>query len=310
MKKISLVAFLFLTSVLLSACTPPWQKKAALQVNSIPKATVYIEGEEKGTTPFEDKKLSPGEITLKLVPEVTAVNLNPWEKKIKLVGGVMTVVNWEFGQNELASAGEVLTLEKTKNKETASMSVVSIPDAAVVRLDGEARGFTPLNLDQITAGEREIVITTNGFQDRSITAKLVNGYELIANVKLAKADKDEADVDKEEEKIDGDGDEEENDDENEKTTPTPKKETTPTPTPSGPTPTPPERPYVEIKDTPTGWLKVRSEPSTAGGDETVITKIDPGDTYPLLDEDGGWYQIEYEKDETGWISGKYAEKYE
>jgi len=297
MKKISLVAFLFLTSVLLSACTPPWQKKAALQVNSIPKATVYIEGEEKGTTPFEDKKLSPGEITLKLVPEVTAVNLNPWEKKIKLVGGVMTVVNWEFGQNELASAGEVLTLEKTKNKETASMSVVSIPDAAVVRLDGEARGFTPLNLDQITAGEREIVITTNGFQDRSITAKLINGYELIANVKLAKAEEEKKEEEKEPE-----------------TTPTPtpkdaaKVTPSPKPTPSGPTPTPPERPYVKIKSTPTGWLRVREKASTLDSEE--LAKVNPTEMYPLLDEENGWYQIEYKEGEKGWISGKYAEKYE
>jgi uncharacterized protein YgiM (DUF1202 family) len=71
-----------------------------------------------------------------------------------------------------------------------------------------------------------------------------------------------------------------------------------------------ERPYVEIKDTPTGWLNMRSEPSTAGGDETIIKKINPGDKYPFIEaNEAGWYKIEYEEGKEGWISGKYAELY-
>ena len=303
MKKVLLIVFFLLSAIFLSACGLPWQKKAALQVSSIPKATVYIEGEEKGTTPFQDEKLSPGEITLKLVPETTTVNLNPWERKVKLVGGVMTVVNWEFGQNEQASAGEVLTLEKSKNKETATLSVVSVPDSAVVYLDGEAKSFTPLRLDQITAGEREIVITSTGFTNRTISAKLIDGYELTANVKLAKMDesKTETGTEKEEEK----------EGEKKEVTPTPKEEAkaTTAPTPTGPTPTPPERPYVKIKDTPTDWLRVR-EKAEVSDSSKELTKVYPGEMYPLLDEEGGWYKIRFGEDEEGWISGKYAEKYE
>lgn len=296
MRKLLLIVGCLLLAISLSGCTFPWQKKAALQVKSIPNAKVYINDEEKGTTPFEEKKLSPGEITLKLVPEVTAVSLSPWERKVKLVGGVMSVVNWEFGESEQSSAGEILTLEKSRDKETASLSVVSIPDSAIVRLDGEARGFTPLTLNQITAGEREITVTSTGFKDRSIKAKLVDGYQLTANVKLAKAEEEKKE---EEEKPEA------------TPTPTPKgaaKATpSPKPTPSGPTPIPPERPYVKIKDTPTGWLRVREKATTASEE---IGRVNPEESYPLLDEEGGWYKIRFGEDKEGWISGKYAEKYE
>lgn len=299
MKKLLFAAGCLLLAVLLSACTLPWQKKAALQVNSIPKSTVYIDDEEKGTTPFEDKKLKPGEVTLKLVPEVTAVSLSPWERKVKLVGGVMTVVNWEFGENEQASAGEVLTLEKSRDKEAASLNVVSVPDSAVVRLDGEARGFTSLTLDKITAGDREIIVTANGFKERIIKAKLVDGYQLTVNVNLAKIEEEEKE--KEEEKTEEEIKKE--------STPTPKKEatSTPKPIPTGPTPTPPDRPYVKIKETPTGWLRVREKATTASEE---LTKVHPEEMYPLLDEESGWYKITFEEDKEGWISGRYAEKYE
>ena len=175
--------------------------------------------------------------------------------------------------------------------------MVSIPDSAVVRLDGEARGFTPLTLDEITAGDREIVVTANGFKDRTIKAKLVDGYKLTANVNLAKAEEKEAE------------EEEKTEEEEEEAAPTPKGEatSTPKPTPSGPTPTPPDRPYVKIKDTPTGWLRVREKATTASEE---LTRVDPGEMYPLLDEESGWYKITYEDDQEGWISGRYAEKYE
>ena len=62
---------------------------------------------------------------------------------------------------------------------------------------------------------------------------------------------------------------------------------------------------VTILDTPTGWLRVRSEPSTAG---TEVAKVDPGKEFPFLEEDGEWYKIEYASGQIGWISSEYASK--
>jgi len=57
---------------------------------------------------------------------------------------------------------------------------------------------------------------------------------------------------------------------------------------------------VTIKETPTGWLRVREKPQ---GKE--IGKVYPGDVYQFLAQDNGWYQIKF-GDQEGWISGKYA----
>jgi type IV pilus assembly protein PilM len=63
--------------------------------------------------------------------------------------------------------------------------------------------------------------------------------------------------------------------------------------------------YVVIKDTPTGFLNVRSGPDTS---YDVITKVNPGTEYVVLDEDEEWFQIEVTDDMNGWIYSIYAEK--
>ena len=79
-------------------------------------------------------------------------------------------------------------------------------------------------------------------------------------------------------------------------------ETTPTPKAQA---TPPAKPYVKVKDTPTGFLRVRMGPSTSA---TETAQIKPGEMYPYLDEEkDGWLKIEYKKDEEGWVSGVYVD---
>ncbi len=67
-----------------------------------------------------------------------------------------------------------------------------------------------------------------------------------------------------------------------------------------------EKPYIEILDTPTGFLRVRSEPSTTASESG---RVNPKEKYPLLDEKSGWYKIKLSTGE-GWISGRYAQKFE
>jgi len=61
---------------------------------------------------------------------------------------------------------------------------------------------------------------------------------------------------------------------------------------------------VQILATPTGTLNVRSGPSQ---NNPVIAKVNPGETYPLLEESAGWYKIKL-ADKDGWISSQYAKK--
>lgn len=59
---------------------------------------------------------------------------------------------------------------------------------------------------------------------------------------------------------------------------------------------------VVIGDTSSGWLRVRQEPN---GKE--IARVNSGETYPLLDQTSGWWQIELTDGSAGWVSKQYAD---
>jgi Bacterial SH3 domain len=69
----------------------------------------------------------------------------------------------------------------------------------------------------------------------------------------------------------------------------------------------PELPEVEqteiatITETPTGWLRVRNAPS---GSE--VTKVDVGQSFPLIEKGESWFKIQLEDSTTGWVSSTYV----
>ena len=286
-------------TLFLSGCKLPFvkTKKAALQVLSEPKATVFLNDSHVGQTPYYDDQLKPEEYTLKLVPEGDGVILT-WQGIIKLSPNILTVVDRNLGKSEDGSSGYILNLEPIGDKEKAKISVISTPDGVVVNLDGEPKGFTPLSLEDVAEGERVLTISSPGFKEQVVKAKAVKGYKLMIDVQLAREEEEK----EEEEKEATSSAEEEKEGEEEKEEIKEDKEASPG--------AEMERPYVKIKETPTGWLNVRSEPSAAGKEETIITKIDPGEVYKFIESnDSGWYKIEYETGKQGWISGKYVTLY-
>ncbi len=64
-------------------------------------------------------------------------------------------------------------------------------------------------------------------------------------------------------------------------------------------------PQVIILETPTGFLRVRTEPDLSGSESA---RVNPGDRLLLLNEQDGWYQIQLPNGQTGWISASYAKK--
>lgn len=281
-RELFLAAFLLLAATLLSGCSLK-SSPSALQISTTPVANVFIEGKTSGKTPYQNSQMKAGEYTIKLIPEDTNTPLSFWEGKVKLNPGVLTLVNYEFGTTENTSSGEILTLEKGKDKKKAGLTVISDPDGVMVSVDGETKGFTPITLEDISIGDHQILLSKAGFKERLIKAKTVMGFKLVANVKLSQEESLAA-------------------------TPEPSTSVTPTsfvsPTPSK-TSGVPAGSQVKIKETPTGWLRVRAEASTASEE---IARVNPGEQYPLLDEKNGWYQIEYETGKKGWISAQYADK--
>ncbi len=270
LKSISIVLIVagFILGVIFFVVGAFRQKSAGILIESTPSANVFIDGEHVGRTPYEGTK-NLGEIVVKLVPESFDSPLAPFETKVTLVAGIKTVIRREFGETDDDSSGEIISFEKMGGKET-SLSIVSIPDAAQISIDGSVRGFAPYKTNSISPGEHQIIVYAPGFFEKTFTVKAIEGYKLTAVVKL-KPNNEEVPADEDEE------------------------------------PEEPKQEEVEILTTPTGFLRVRAEPSTAGEE---IGQVTPGERYPFLDEDEdtGWFKIEYEEGEEGWISNTYAKK--
>lgn len=283
----------------------PGAKKSGLQVTISPQATVFLDGKSLGLTPVLEEKLSPGEYTLKVVPSDSSQQ--PWETKITLTGGVLTVVDRKLSSIPDQSHGYVLSFEKLSNK-TSELAVTTLPDSVTVTVDGNPQGFTPLSLDHASVGDHTIIFSSPGFEDKLIRARTIEGFRLTISAQLAKKNAPTPVV----------ADNEATPSAEISTTPTPSKKTTPTPTPtkkatgSFVTPTPSSasssatvaKPYVEIKNETDGFANVRATPNQSG---SFLVKVNHGQRFPYLNEtENGYHKIEYATGKEGWVSGQYS----
>lgn len=248
---------------------------AGIKVLSTPIASVFLNDKLLGKTPYDDKYQS-GEYILKLIPEGISSQAVSWQSKITLNPSVLTYVNRDMGTSELTSAGEILTLEKI-SQGGAQFSVITQPDGATVIVDGSEKGAAPFGPYEVSAGEHEVAVTSPGFTTRTVRISAVSGYQLLTNIQLALAPGAET---------------------------TTSVETTPS---AGTGEKEISKPYVLIKETPTGFLRVRVDASLSA---TEAAQVKPGEKYPYLDEKSGWFKINYATGKEGWISATYAQKVE
>jgi len=274
---------------LLAARTP---REGELRVDATPTVSVFLDNKHLGRTPLREK-VTAGEYTIRLVAESTTGETAPWQAKISVGANLLTFVNAVLSDSELSSAVDVLWLEKSVAGKP-ELSVVTNPDGASVVLDDVTKGITPITISDVVAGDHSLTVTSPGFLTRTMKVKLTSGYKLITSMKLALSTSGSP------EGVEASS-----------AATTTDTLTTPTPTlKSGATATSsatPQKPYVTIKDTPTGFLRVRLEPSTSA---TEAGRVKPGEKYHMFSEKSSWYQISYDGTNKGWVSGQYADKTE
>ncbi len=249
-------------------------KIAGLYISTTPASIVWINGREVGKTPYKNTT-KPGEAVIKLIPDIPGKQLVPYETKIDLIAGVETVVRYDFASQDELASGDIISFEKDERGQT-SLIAISMPDQAIIIIDGTQRAFAPYKTTSITPGEHDLKFSLEGYRDRIVKVKIYQGYKLTAIIKLAKISGEiEPDV------------------------------VSITPTPGI------ARDMVEILSTPTGYLRVRKEPSSIGDE---VGRVNPGEKYPLIEVDSktGWYKIEFQSGQAGvkqgWISSQYAKK--
>jgi len=259
MRRLWVIFFVIFCAVILSGCDRILANaKVGLQITSTPTATVYVNDQKIGSTPFNSFDLKPGSYSVKL-----ASGSAQWGSQVKLNSQTVTIVNRVFASKEQDEAGEILSMEKG-----SGIWVISIPDKVEVTIDSSPVGTTPVNVKDVPNGSHRIVVAKDGYLKRAIQVQTHPGYATLVNVQLSK------------EKV----------------------ELVQTATASANL-----SPQVQVLQTPTGWLRVRSEPSFGAAE---ISKINTGEKYQLLSTQPDWVQIQLLNNKTGWVSSQFVKKVE
>lgn len=334
------------------------QPSAALNINlEGPPEEVWIDGEQRGQTPFYSDTLQSGEVQVRIASWSARLNLNP---------GTLTAVNLDLDE---FTKEEIFWLEKSDD---SKISVISDPEGAQVMIGGKSKGVTPLFVP-VSPGPYELEVSKEGYKSARLKVQVQPDYKLNAWFKLRPdvLSQEPSLISLEDWGWDGDPDlvtlmdysilntnmflntpawvsalEDRFSSEPPEQRPQyyldragkvydtqgqsvrekddtrvevivaylgKKGEAVPQEAKQGLVQfleaSFPEQsqPKVRILPTGVGFLRVRSGASTAF---TEITKVDPGDEFPLLEEKGNWYRIMLDDGREGWIISSYAQKVE
>lgn len=259
---------------------------SGLKVDSIPESEIYLNDKKIGKTPFEISKLDPGEYTLKLVVTDLPGEFAPWQIRIKLAPLSQTYVNRTIGKTESESGHQIIWLEKLSDPSKKELAVVSSPDNAKITVDGLEVGNTSKIITDLSEGDHRIIVSKEGYSSQEINASILKGFRLNVSVKFARADTRlnlEAKPASDSAKI----------------------ATGSSQASRSAVGSEFPLPYVLIKETGLGFLRVRTGPSKSA---TESGRVNVGDKFPLLSEESGWSQIKTSS-QSGWVSDQYVQKF-
>jgi PEGA domain-containing protein len=141
---------------------PPDRPRATLKVQSqVPNAEVFLDGSSLGRAPIDRNDLDPG----KHYVVVHKDGFTDFKREVVLLENqTMTLVA------DLAATGTV--------------RILSSPEGADVKIDGELIGKTPVQRDAVPSGDHIVEFKMKGFFDHKETMKIEGGREKVFSVDL------------------------------------------------------------------------------------------------------------------------------
>ncbi len=175
-KILTFVVSLSSLAVFLSGCSSIGvSKPAALQVTSVPEASVFLDGKHLGKTPFYSDQIKSGKHDLKITASEAV-----FVYKLDLAENTLTVVNRELANNFLAQSGEVLSLSPGKG-----LFISASPPEVQITVDGKFVGKSPYLWENLSEGDHKILLTKDGFDKLEFSVKTVKNYQLVVDAALA-----------------------------------------------------------------------------------------------------------------------------
>jgi uncharacterized protein YgiM (DUF1202 family) len=296
---LSQLSVVLVAGLLLSSCTLFRQPSGGLKVTSNVAADVYLDNKNVGTTPLSKNPLDVKKYQLKIVP--TDPTLVAQESQIKLFPGIETTVEWEFGKTKDDSSGFIYETENAHKRDASELEIITSPDNVPITINGENKGFSPLVIDNLPEGDYQLGLMAPGFASAGKNVRLIKGKRMLITAKLARKPI-------------------------EVSSPSAALAPMPTPAPvatpkSTPKPTPKlatssstgsavlgtktaPKPYVEVLNTPTGFLRVRAAPKA---DAEILGQLNIGDAVSYGGQTtDNWFKIVFGATSSAWVSGQYS----
>ena len=256
-----------------------------ISIISTPQSVVYLDQNQLGNTPLQ-QKIKVGEYLVKLIPNKESSKSATWQGKVKVYKNAVTFIGRVLGSSDITTAGEISTVTKMESKPSrdniGEIAVETEPQGSLVFLDLDEKGVAPMVLSYVPKGTHELSIYLPGFVRRTLKLNVESGFRTTTIVKLAidqlsakESTKSANIITKASASVETSAD----------------KSTV----------------KVRIKETPTGWLRVRSEPSVNASESA---KVNPGESYSLVEEQPNWYKILFNEGQEGWVAAQYSEKVE
>lgn len=254
-----------------------------ISIISTPQSVVYLDQNQLGNTPLQ-QKIKVGEYLVKLIPNKESSKSATWQGKVKVYKNAVTFIGRVLGSSDITTAGEISTVTKMESKPSrdniGEIAVETEPQGSLVFLDLDEKGVAPLVLSDVPKGTHELSIYLPGFVRRTLKLNVESGFRTTTIVKLAldqlsskESTKSASIINKASASVETSAEK--------------------------------SAVKVRIKETPTGWLRVRSEPSVNASESA---KVSPGESYALIEEQPNWYKILYNEDQEGWVAAQYSEK--
>ena len=298
MKKLLSLVLILTAGVMLTGCQNilELKSKAGLQVitDDVP-SSVFINGQYLNSTPLIQKDLKPGTYTVRIEPNDSS--LVPYETSLTLRKGLLSVITWKPADRPEMSGGVIYEMEQLADKSKTEISISTIPEGAIVTLDGRDKDFTPIDYRDISPGNQAFEVTLPSYETQSHTIFVQQGYKMVVSVKLAKLQPVDTNVPD----ISQPGTE----------TATSSAETISKDQTTSLSTVLATKQYTKLKVTPTGLIidgqevvRVR-DAAASDGEELGTAKV--GDILPYTGQTfDGWHQVTFDG-EVGWISSSYSE---
>ncbi|MDQ3008951.1 MAG: PEGA domain-containing protein [bacterium] len=185
-RSLLVLACWLLGSLIFSGCNLlEARSKAGLQVlTNDTSSSLFLDDQFLDKTPYIAKNLKPGTYTLRIQPDDPL--LASYETSISLRQGLLTVVTWKPGATPEQSGGVIYEMEKMKGDGT-ELSVVSIPDGAIISIEGKEKEFAPFVFKDVVAGQRQFEVNLPSYDTQQHNLNVVAGHRMNITVKLAKS---------------------------------------------------------------------------------------------------------------------------